>query len=229
MCRCSNVIMNCRVIILAVLCCLLSVGLQSCGNGPQGRNADAEQSRQASAVRDSLPEADSLAKVNFSSPDLTTFWLRGRVKSMVETTESGYTVTLKFDEKGNLLSHSAYSGRNSKILRDANDRIISMVNLVGDADRNNGEDFSYDADGRVSNLSHWSQSHDTYQIVEYSKEGWPLKANLADCDDDYSGRVTFKYPKTDVYGNWIRQVASETWPDIAETTYVTTRVITYYE
>lgn len=221
--------MKWHTIILGTLCSfLLSAGLQSCGNGAQSHEADAGQLQTTAASRDSVAKADSLATVNFSSPDLTTFWLKGRVKTVVETTESGYSVTLKFNEKGVLLSHSAYNGKNSKILRDTNERIISMVNLFGDSDRNNGEDFSYDADGRVSNLSHWAQSHDTYQFVEYNKAGWPLKANLADCDDDYSGRVTYKYTKTDSRGNWTRQVASETWPDIEETTYVTTRVITYY-
>ena len=208
---------------LVCLCCL---AMASCGD------------RKSSAADSGTPErVDSLAQRSvgndsletFVSKDLSTFWLRGRVKQVVETTESGYTVTLQFDREGNLVSHSAYNTKKSEILRDLDNRIISMVNIGGGEQGNSGMDFSYDADGIVANLSHWAESHDTYQYVDFTPKGWPLKGNIADENDDYSGKVHYKYPKVDSCGNWLEQVAYESWPDIEETAYVVKRRVSYYE
>ena len=219
-----------RNFIFAISLILISfTGCSKASKAPADTTGSAE-----GAMSDSLRQAeearraDSIAVADFISKDLKTFWLHGHVKEVEEITESGYKVTIKFDRNGMMTYHSAFATKKSNILRDADDHIISMVNEGAWDGRNEGQDYSYDADGYPMRLSHWAEAHDTYQYTRSNKQGWPLEATLADTEDDFSGKVTFEYPDVDAYGNWTRQVSYETWPDIEKTTYTTTRSITYY-
>ena len=188
----------------------------------------ADSLRAARHLRDSLRLADSLANVDFVTPDLRTFGLKGHVKQVIETTDNSYTTQLLFDEKGVLLSHSAYDTDKSKIVRDGNDRIISLINLDSWEGGNDGMDFKYTPEGIPSAISHWESGHDSYVFSRYDSHGWPIEGAISDSEDQFTGKVSYSYTKTDNHGNWTTQIAIETWPEVEDTRHTIVRKITYY-
>ena len=188
----------------------------------------ADSLRAVRHLRDSLRQADSLANADFISADLRTFWLKGRVMQVLESVDNGYTIQLLFDEQGTLLSHSAYDTDSSRIVRDGNDRIISLINIGSWEGGNDGIDIKYTPDGFPSAISHWQAGHDSYVFNRYDRHNWPLEGAITDTEDSFSGQVSYSYPAIDSRGNWTKHIAIEKWPELAATRHIVIRKIIYY-
>lgn len=231
-----------KILSLAVLFGLIAI--TSCNNNT---NSESEQQarldsiRQAEALRLEMMKQDSIEAINFTTPDLKTFFLHAHVKHMVSKVSENIddenkkfeNFELDYDVNGNLTKHSQ-----AKISRDKNHR-ISMLQFR-EKDYTNHYKIEYNFDGYPTKFINWyleenyaayAGDQEEYNFTKHDGTYGPtlIKQICEGCGYD----KTIEYLEFDSYGNWTKKICVTSFTDAANEYYpkktqIVTREITYY-
>lgn len=220
--------MKIRTMICAMSIALLAFGLASCGN----RKAELEAQRIVDSLAEELMLAeahaqwveDSLAKVNFTTYDLSFCEVHGPVKSIVysgdgnrfEFSEDGQLVRLNGYNPFSADSYSDPSGSKISYIRDSQGRIAEESGLES------GCTYTWDGQ-RLTGYEWGAESYYGITLYAYDNRGFiseskHVEGSYGDGESN-NGSFTYQYISIDDYGNWtVRKEGGST----------TRRTITYY-
>ena len=130
----------------------------------------------------------------------------GQVLSTTVASPDGTTATSRFGSLGQLLESSESSGKRLQMQRDANNRVVRVVDSIGRVKRNSYDDQgnvvrTVDALGRVTEYAYDSRWNKASSITRYADDGTPQvwrftydgKGNIASAIDPLGGRVALGY------------------------------------
>lgn len=233
-----------KILSLALLLC--SIAITSCNN----TNSESEQQarldsiRQAEALRLEMMKQDSIEAINFTTPDLKTFFLHAHVKHVVsKVSENFYCDNMKFenfvldyDVNGNLTKHSQ-----AKIIRDKTNRVSILQFRDKEFDYTYYYKIKYNSDGYPIKFINWclegncawdggemnefnfEKHNDTYGPTLITRDG-----------EEWGYDKKIEYLEFDSYGNWTKKICAARFYDVDESidgtkkTQIVTREITYY-
>ena len=192
----------------------------------QGKNVNGAQTStaQANTARTNVAQANASQANAAAVGELGIFDLRGPVKQCTLVNEWGNTVRT-FDAKGFWLTNDGKRLSQvypSGIKRDAKGRIVKGVM----DSEGNGEDYTYDAQGRVVKYRYHYYSDTNTETTTYDAQGNVLKRHFEeggmDAAEPYT--ETYKNLEVDQHGNWTRRQVKST----DGSTSTQTRKIIYY-
>lgn len=158
----------------------------------------------------------------FAQDDRATFDLKGDVRQCIPSVpDNGFvlpSLRAEFSEKGTLVRlggmDMTVENGSYTVKRDAAKRIVRLEFSAGDADRINT--FSYDGQGRISEVKDWyvnidtdEETLDSRMVRTYNAEGFPARETYYNEDGSERAVYTYSYGKTDASGNWLTRTVSE--------------------
>lgn len=207
------------------------------------------EEEQAKAQKLAMEKAfeDSIAIMNYQTPDLKMLGLHGPVKSVVYDNESDPILNVQyvlFDTTGLIVQVRRFGQiipeGDALLIRGSNNLIKKWSYYPESFMRENDvrceRVFSYDNDGFVNkiSISGWENSNNT--TTTWNKDGQLIKQCTYGNGEgtDYKIFTSYEIIATDKYGNWIEMEASDSYSDdqqessYEKTTEKITRTIIYY-
>ncbi len=163
----------------------------------------------------------------FLSPDLALYDLRGKVKS-VKTGD----ITISFTTDGKIKAMNGNPiSQIYKIKRDSKGRITHMEELETDYDGgHSGEVYTWAANNLVKTMSWYNPEGDVATSYYYDQNGYLSKKTRKGFAGDTVDEInTYKYLKTDNFGNWTMRIENSINNAYGgQNAIEETREITYY-
>ncbi|MCQ2290132.1 MAG: hypothetical protein MJZ63_02505 [Muribaculaceae bacterium] len=225
-------------LVFAFIALFIGIAFASCNKSNSNPRLDAfkDSIRRADSLKQIQRDAekaaekihqDSIDYLSFTSQDLKTFFLKGHVKSVTETTAYGEKTTLLFDINGNLTNKGGFD----EVKRNSKGQITDLINKDTWDGGDEGATYTYNGNGYPKSYSYWVS--DTYmeQYTKYNSSNWPIAAKqVYDFPEGEEPRGTITYSNTDHMGNWTKKKVAyksfeDSYPSDAQ---VTTRNIPYY-
>lgn len=223
-----------KILSLAVLLC--SIAITSCNNNTTNESeqqARLDSIRQAEALRLEMMKQDSIEAINFTTPDLKTFFLHAHVKHMVSKDSENFycsfeNFVLDYDVNGNLTKHSQ-----AKIIRDKNHRISKLQFLQKDGEYYwENYKIKYNSNGYPTKfINLYLEENGYHEEYNFTKHDGTYGPTLIErIYEGYGYDETIEYLEFDSYGNWTKKICVTSFTDdyYPKKTQIVTREITYY-
>ncbi len=193
---------------------------------------------------------DSIARVNFQTPDLKMVGAHGPIKSIVYNKEVDpilFVDKIYFDENGliNKMISSNKSSKDKAVLKRDSDNSLEEWSLFWDDDYMNDarekHQYTFNIDGFVKKITDLYWESGTENSVSWDKDGKLTKIKGEGSGEGFVWEftITYKYLKTDAFGNWTELEYTNTGYDYEHDSYYKgeksttrkkiTRTIEYYE
>lgn len=153
--------------------------------------------------------------------DRKAFDLKGDVRkySPEEVSDNGFILPSRHATFSNEGTLQLFDGIRPNVKRDTKKRIVRIEVQEGENTRFN--DFVYDAEGRIAEVTNSYLNEDTDQeavdsrtVRSFDGEGRVSEETIYNEDGSVRATYTYKYTDTDQQGNWTRRTVSEPSQDI---------------
>lgn len=147
-------------------------------------------------VKDSL-KAEEIIYKDFSSNDLASFQLKGRVKKVTIFGGGFPDGTLEFDKEGNLIARPEWL-----LQRNGHGKIRIIAEKNRSDYKGRIKVFLYNVDGHLKEERISDSEFTTNYYLKHTSDGWPLRGKTIIAGIKGEEKYSFRYPKVDKRGNW---------------------------